>query len=186
MTRIVVLLEKLLFKSLLPQITFVNCKSSYLVKGFLHNLSLCFDVACAQLWVNAEEEIFFNNIRCKMLFSYNWCTQKGIKETGISSIASCKVSLWKNINNKGKRIAYLIYNIVSLGNHTWLEKQNLSIEKKGECSFSQIVRRFIPWENSLRLFWMTLNEAFICLWTFSNSNYTRKSSHPIKSQRLKL
>ena len=62
MTRIVVLLEKLLFKSLLPLITFVNCKSSYLVKGFLRNLSLCFDVACAKLWVNARARNFFLTI----------------------------------------------------------------------------------------------------------------------------
>ena len=53
-------------------------------------------------------------------------------------------------------------------------------------TFSQIIRRFIPWENSLRLFWMTLSEASACVWTFSNNNYTRKSSHPIKLQRLKL
>ena len=130
MTRIVVLLEKLLFKSLLPLITFLNCKSSLpcqRVSSQPFSMFRC--CVCAIMGQRKSKNFFFNNIRCKMLFSYNWCTQKGIKETGISSIASCKVSLWKNINNKGKRIAYLFYNIVSLGNHWWLEKQNLSIDK---------------------------------------------------------
>ena len=33
---------------------------------------------------------------------------------------------------------------------------------------------------------MTLNEASACLWALSNSNYTRKSSHSVNLQRLKL
>ena len=58
MTRIVVLLEKLLFKSLLPLITFVNCKSSYLVKGFLHNLSMFRCCVCAIMGQRKSKNFF--------------------------------------------------------------------------------------------------------------------------------
>ena len=59
MTRIVGIA---LFKSLLSLITFVNCKGSYLVKGFLYNLSHVLMLRVRSYGSTQEQETFFSKI----------------------------------------------------------------------------------------------------------------------------
>ena len=81
--------------------------------------------------------------------------------------------------------SYLIYNIVNLSKHKLLKNRTSFMNDKLTMVSCQVLRKFSYWKNLL-LYWMMLTKASVRIWTLSNNDYVRKSSHPINLQTPKL
>ena len=85
-----------------------------------------------------------------------------------------KISWWKYVNKKGKKLFYLIYSIFSLSKMAG-KPESFSGKTSWIRTCSQISRKLRYWENLL-LFWMMLNKVSPYLYTLGNNIYTRENS----------
>lgn len=150
-------------------IAFMNYEGVYLVKGFLCNLDSCFDDALTQLWVIKKNSLEIAVAGCYLIITdlQNKKSKKQLFRVYLFvKLFDVKLSI-----KYQKVSSYQIFFVVSLSNHSWLEKQNLLVSWTWTCS--QLVRKLTYWEYLL-LFWMTSIKArlncYYNAWSYKNKN----------------
>ena len=86
-------LAYLLYKSLLPFLTFLTCKGPYW-ETFPQHLSIFRYCACAiRRFSKSKKQIYWSNNWCRALLNYNSC-KKRIKEAVAPNMTSCNNMPW--------------------------------------------------------------------------------------------
>ena len=97
----------------------MNYEGPDFVEGFLPNLLPCLDFAFAQFVVIQRTNSKFVKIvavaECYLITNH----VKNIKEAAVPNMPSCKISWWKNVSEKGKKLFALNLQHFQLGQDGW-------------------------------------------------------------------
>ena len=115
----------------------------------------CFDIAFAQLGVISRTKNRFVEIvavaECYLITNH----VKNIKEAAVPNMPSCKISWWKNVNEKEKKLFALNLQHFQFGQDGW---KTFFMKISWIWTCSQIFRKLSYWGNMLP-FWIMLNKT---------------------------